>query len=489
MGGDRLIGVDVGTGSIKAVLFDRHGQIHGEAYRQTPVRQDGAGIEFPVQPLTEAAWSAIAELVGQAGDGDRIACIAFASIGESFIVHDAAGAPLDDIIAWHDLRAAEQARAVAERVGSRRLFALTGLDVEPIYSLCKLLWLRTHRPAVLEEAAGILFVADWLAFTLCGERATDLSLAVRSLLASPTTGGWSPEIGEMFEVHEPFLPPLRPSGTPLGPPTGPAREALGLGERCIVCVGGHDHIMGAMAAGAADPGRMVDSAGTAETIFRTGPRLVDGWPAGSLSFAQGGVWWLGDARPRSYLVGAMFESGGAIERFRAGLGGVHGWEDLVAQAEASPPLAVRYRPDAGVALKTDSGAWVEAVFSGAADDDHGGRFRALLEGLALESERLSTALTEHAGLSPVREIRLIGGLARNGLYARLKAAAFGAPIQVASFPEFTSLGAALAAGCGAGLYPSLDAAVAEVTLSWQTVPSSPDLVAAFDHLRAAYGKD
>lgn len=478
-----LVGVDLGSTSIKAVLFDADGGIHGEAYRSTPVKTVGTGAEFPVQELTRTAWDTLADVVRQAGGGDRIAGIAFASVGESFVAFDADGSPLDDVIAWYDERAAEEADAIVETIGQAKLFEMTGLSVEPIYTLCKMLWLRRHRPSVVENAAGIALMADWLAFSLCGERATDISLATRTLLASPARGTWSRPMLDAFRIDEALLPPIRPTGTALGRPTPEARAVLGLSERCVVSVGGHDHILSSCAAGASEPGVVVDSAGTAEAVLRTGPYPVSGWPAGSLEFAQGGIWWSGDTAPRVYLLGALFDSGSAMERFKQGTDRLADWNDLIAQATAAPASSI-YRPELGTALRHDPEAWVEAVFEGTGTTN-GALFRALLEGLALDSSLLCDTLTRHAGLPPADDVRLVGGGARNALYAELKAAAFGKPIKVAEFPELTALGAAIAAGLGAGIYRSLDDALARIDLEWRRVEPRHELMDAVGKLQAA----
>ncbi len=487
MGRSLLIGVDAGSTSVKAVLFDRRGAIVGDAYRETPVHTDGEHITFPVRDLTEAALDTIADVVRQKQPADVVAGIAFASVGESFVLFDKAGNPLDDIIAWYDRRAVAEAEEIATSIGNDNLLRITGLEKDPIYSLCKLLWLRRNQPDLLARAHGIAFVADWLAFCVSGERATDMSLASRSLLAAPMTGKWAPEMLGGFDIDEAFLPRIVPAGTPLGPPTPWAQERLGLTDRCIVTVGGHDHILSSIAAGAASPELLVDSAGTAEAILRTGPSLVTAWPEGTLEFAQGGIWWAGLPKPIIYLIGAMFDSGGALSRFRSGTCPDLSWDQLIEQAERAQPVSARFGARAGQGLEADPAAWSAAVLAGSSDI--GAKFRALLEGLALDSRLLCDRLTDHAGLPPVQEIRLVGGLAKNQLYANLKAAAFDKPIRVAEFPEFTALGAAMAAGIGAEVYGSLDDALETVHVEWRECLPDPKLVdSAKDLLAARFAK-
>ena len=485
MGEPLLIGVDAGSTSVKSVLFDRRGAIIAEAYRETPLNVSGDFTTFPVHSLTEAAFDTIAEVVAQKQPGDHVAGMAFSSIGESFILMDEDGNPLDDIIAWYDRRAYAEAEEIEAKIGNDVLLATTGLTIDPIYSLCKFLWLRRNEPDLMQKAHRVAFVADWLAFKVCGVLATDTSLASRSLLASPMTGKWSPMMLNAFDVSEDFLPQILPTGTPLGPPTKLAKDRLGLTDACVVSVGGHDHIMSSIAAGAADPGLMVDSAGTAEAILRTGPQMVTQWPDGPLEFAQGGIWWAGQPKPIIYLIGAMFDSGGALSRFRNAVASDLSWDQLIKGAEESKPVSAIFTSTKGNGLETDPVAWTDAVLSGS--EDVGSQFRALLEGLALSSNLLCSRLTSHANLPPVKEVRLVGGLAKNQLYANLKAAAFGQTIHVAEFPEFTALGAAIAAGLGAEIYDSLQDALEEVQVVWWECDPDANLTEASQTLRQSIG--
>ena len=98
-------------------------------------------------------------------------------MGEAAVPLDPDGEPTSDIIAWFDGRARPQAQRLERAVGQDHLFCLTGLSLQPIFGLCKLLWLQENEPDAYSRMATWLNVADYLAFRLCGVAATDFSLA------------------------------------------------------------------------------------------------------------------------------------------------------------------------------------------------------------------------------------------------------------------------------------------------------------------------
>ena len=167
---------------------------------------------------------------------------------------DAAGQETGPAIAWFDKRTRAEVALIAARIGVDRLFAISGLAPNPIFGLCKLLWHRRHRPDAFARTAKWLNVADYLAWRLCGEMATDYSLACRTYALDISALAWSDEVLGAMEVDASLMAPLLASGRRLGTVGAAAAAATGLPRHCVVTVGGHDHVVGALAADAMRPG-------------------------------------------------------------------------------------------------------------------------------------------------------------------------------------------------------------------------------------------
>nr|HMN84676.1 FGGY family carbohydrate kinase [Bauldia sp.] len=328
-----LVGIDVGTSSVRAIAFDRRGRKVAAAARPTPVRAVPTGGEHDPEAMFAATLEALGEL-GRALAGAPVAGIAVASIGESCVLVGADGRSLAPSITWHDRRTHPTARDLAAAIDPHRVFRITGVSIEPIFSLLKLAWMRDHWPAEMAAARRILFMADWIAFRLSGEAATDPSLASRTLAFDIHRRDWSEEMLAFASLDRRLLAPIRPSGFALGPVRPDVLAATGLGGRPVVGVGAHDHIVGSFAAGLVEPGVVLNSLGTAEAVLlSTGAPLAD--PALSdRGYFQGAV---GADRPMTYVGGSIYSSGGTIDWFRAAAGA----------ADKGEIIAAATRPPAG----------------------------------------------------------------------------------------------------------------------------------------------
>ena len=154
-------------------------------------------------------------------------------------------------------------------------FAITGLNYNYIYSLFKMLWTKENQPELYSQAAHWLCVPDFINYRLTGELATDYSIAGRTLLFDIKERNWSKPLLDLAGLDGTLLPPVAPSGTCIGRITQEAAAQTGLPEGIPVALGGHDHICGALAAGVVEPGRVLDSMGTSESVIAVFDQLPE----------------------------------------------------------------------------------------------------------------------------------------------------------------------------------------------------------------------
>jgi len=383
-------------------------------------------------------------------------------MGESAVPVDGEGRALGPAVAWFDRRTLGEADRLQRAIGRDRLFATSGLSLDPTFGLCKLLWFKRTDPAGYGRTLRWLNIADYMAFRLSGVAATDYSLASRTLALDLHRGCWNDALIAEVGLDPGLFAPLRASGTALGPVTRAAAAATGLPGGAVVGVGGHDHICGAFAAGATTPGMLLDSLGTAEAILLATARPSADPAVISQGFSQGA---LAIDRPCFYLLGGIYASGACIEWFRGVLAGGADHATLIAEAQAAPPGSggACFLPHLRMSASPHPDDRARGAFVGlTAETTRGSLFRAVLEGLAFEARAALDGMIEVPEAAAPRRIRAIGGNLRNRLLLAIKAAAYGRPIELAPITESSALGAALFGGLAAGLYRDADDAVAAV---------------------------
>ena len=201
-----LVGLDMGSTSVKAVIYERTGRAVAMAcvpaaihYPQPPGRftiRANCGTR-PSQVLREAT--------SQVDDPRRIACIAVASVGEAGVPLDAKGEPTHEFIAWFDRRTLKQQARLEQALEADRIYEITGQASAPIFGVLKQLWIKENHPDAWARTVRWLNVADYVAFRLSGEQATDWSLACRSASFDIRKRVWSDEILDAVGIDRDLL--------------------------------------------------------------------------------------------------------------------------------------------------------------------------------------------------------------------------------------------------------------------------------------------
>ena len=482
-----LIGADVGTTNIKVVAFDRSGRAVESASSPTPTRYPGPGrADHDPEELWTSFAATLRRVTERLDDPGRVASIAVASMGEAAVPLDTRGDPTGDIIAWFDGRARPQAERLGRAAGQDRLFGLTGLSLQPIFGLCKLLWLKENEPDAYSRTTTWLNVADFMAFRLCGVAATDFSLASRTLALDLHNLRWADELLEEIGIPPDLFAPLQESGSPLGPVSPEAAGATGLPEGACVAAGGHDHVCGALAVGVTETGTMLNSLGTAEAIFLPLERPMTDPRVGNQGYTQGA-----NVAGQYYVFGGQYTSGGSVEWLRKILDDSD-YDVLVSEAETVPPgsFGAFYLPHLRLASPPYDDPAARGAFVGLSTDvGRGALFRAVLEGLAYDSRNSLEPLLAHVGLEGLRAIYAIGGGTQNRLLMRIKATVLNQEITVSGVEEATCLGAAILGGVGAGVYADIPSALEELRYDEYPIEPVQDEVAFYDDaFRKVYGR-
>jgi xylulokinase len=485
---DILLGLDLGTTNSKAVAYDTRGQPLATASRSTPTRDLGARrAELDAPTLWQEAAAVLRKVTTRLPAGARVAGVCVASMGEAGVPLDAAGEPLYPIIAWYDERTLPQAAWWAQALGEARIYRLTGVPLGHIFTLNKLLWLREHEPQVFARLAKWLCVSDYLAYRLTGEMAMGTSLASRTMALDLERRVWSEEMLRCAGLAATLFPPLQAEGALVGRVTATAAGATGLAEGTPVYVGGHDHVCGALAMGVYRPGTVLDSTGTTEAQLTPVDGVADYLAKGDLSFCLG----CHVARGRYYVLGSILGAGSMVMWLARQLWPQEYARDAaealsaLTQAATQTPLGARglymlpHLAGAGSPQRDASARGVMVGWSVA--HTRADLARAAFEGLAYELRLLWEALAAFTG-HPLARIIAAGGGARNTAWMQIKADVTGQTLLVPAHTEAVTLGAAILAGLGAGIYADEDDAQRQLRVPLHAIAPREESRREYDRL-------
>jgi xylulokinase len=494
---DILIGIDLGSTSLKAVAYDPDGRAVAHASRPTElVRSDPAHPDWAIW-RPEQIWGgtaeALKEAVAKLPPGAAVRGVAVTGMGMDAVPIDREGRWLYPFISWHCPRTLPQQRWWLERVGAERQFAVSGNIIWGFNTAFRILWIREHEPEVHRKTDRWLLIEDFVNFMLCGERATDYTMASSTLLFDQTRRGWSDELLAVAGIDRALLCDPRPSGTVLGTVHRRAAEATGLPAGTPVVLGGHDFLCGALPVGAHRPGVVLDVVGTWEIVMAPLARPVltpaardMGWWIDS-HVARDGYAAVGCAVAADMLEWFRKQFGAEEARQAKERGGVD-WDLLMAQAEAAPPGAggVMFLPHLSgstfpVVDPQSMGAFVG--LRNVASKGH--LLRAVVEGLGYQFLQIVEGLRTALGVSPDRFVA-VGGGTQNAFWTQTKADMVGRPIETPAIEEATPLGAAILAGIGVGIYRDVEEAYTRVYRPGRTFEPRPGLAAAYAERFQAY---
>ncbi len=257
-----FVGIDVGTTRLKAVAVDGRGQVRGEAGRITPWRRTDGAAEVDPAALALLALRVAVE-AASVDPESRVRAIGVTGMAETGVLVDGRDRPLAPAIAWYDPRG--DVDTIARELGADLFETTTGLPLNAVPSLAKLLWLRRNRPGTA-GAVRFYSLEEWIVRQLGGEPVAELSLACRTGLVELARARPWAEAADLLG-WPPLLPEPVLAGTPAGHADGPGVPAALRGA--VLTVAGHDHQVAAYAVGAAIDGALLDSLGSAEGLVRT----------------------------------------------------------------------------------------------------------------------------------------------------------------------------------------------------------------------------
>jgi xylulokinase len=481
-----FLGIDAGTTSLKAGLFDERGNaraIVNEEYALVTPAADQAELD------PEEYWRACVNAVRRAmtnAPRDEIVGIGVSSQGETTIAVDANGRALRRALVWLDNRASDQARQIAERFDLKRVYEITGdPEIVPTWTACKILWLKQNEPEIFQRAHKFVLVEDFLLHRLTGRFATDGAVACTSMLWDIRRGAWWDEMLAFVGItRERLSEPVSP-GDVVGTLTREAASELGLSPKARVVACGMDQAAGAIGAGNIAPGMISESTGAALAIQATMSKS-DLDPTGRLPV------YVHDVRDAFLFVPVCNTGGMTLRWFRDQFGQEemrvareHNRDayDLLGELAATVEPGcegLTMLPHLAGAFSPEYNADARGVFYGFTLRHTKAHFaRAILESIAFMLKR-NLDLMQSLGVA-VREVRSTGGGAKSPLWLQIKADVIGAPVITVEQEDTAVLGDAILAAVASGAHKNLDdACAAMVRLRGRLEPNAATRAAYAD---------
>lgn len=478
--GKVLLGIDIGTSACKTALFDESGAVIAQTNQPYPVYYPNPGwAEQDPDEWWSAVCAGISQLLKESGiDPKSIAGIGIDGQSWSCIPVDAQGNCLARTPIWMDTRADQICRTVRERVGFERIFETAGNDFLPSYSTPKMLWFKQEHPEIFEKTETFLQSNSYIAFRLTGVKSQDLSQGYGVHFFNMKTCTYDPELAELLGLSVDLVPPLYDCDAVIGTVTQKAAEQTGLAPGTPVVAGGLDAACGTLGAG----------------VYQTGQTQEQGGQAGGMSIC------LDEAKAHEKLIlsphvvpghwllqGGTVGGGGVLRWFRQELGAQESFDELTAQAEAVPAGSegVIFLPYMAGERSPIWNPHAKGVFYGLDfSKTKGHMIRAALEGVAYSLQHnLMTAA--QIGVE-AEELVAMGGAANSILWTQIKADVTGKTIKVPASDTATTLGAAILAGIGTGVYGSYQEAVEKTIRITRVQHPDPDRHACYKKGMQAY---
>lgn len=455
-----LMGVDCGSTTIKAAIFDESGQTLATGSRGTRPSNPAPGhFEQDMDRLWAAAAEAMAEAVERSGrpPGD-IAAIGVTGHGDGLYLTDAAGAPLGNGIMSVDSRGFEIVEAWRADGRLEPAERLSGQRPYPYAATTLLAWIGRHEPERFARIGKIMFCKDWVRACLTGVFVTDPTDA-STAFTNARTQAYDPAILDLFGLGglAPALVPIRPICGTIGTVTEAAAARSGVLPGTPVSGGLHDVTASAIGLGNLWPGALSITAGTfsinevLSTVLVTDPR----WSARA-GLAPGQWMNMSISPASSNNMDWFLRQAYGAELATAAGHGTSVWSliaaDVEAERRAEDPLFHPFLYGSPYEEPASAG-----FFGLRAWHDRGHMLRAVIEGAVFNHHTHALAL---ASAFPLERAGISGGGSASPWMAQLFADVLGLPVDIPEAREIGALGTAIAAGVGVGLYDSLAAGVA-----------------------------
>jgi xylulokinase len=443
----RLLGIDVGTSGCKLVLIDETGKVLKQASREYPISTPRP-LWSEQNPLDW--WEGVRSCLAEMGETSPDA-IGVTGQMHGAVFLDAHDEVIRPAILWNDQRTVAECEEIDRTAGAENVRRVTCNPPLTGFQLPKILWLRNNELDRFRQLESVLLPKDYIRFRLSGVKATEVSDASGVGLFDVPKRRWSSELAEALGLRESLFPECFESSQV----SARTRGVPGLADGIPIVGGGGDQAAAAVGTGCVEPGIVSVSLGTSGVVFTA---LTE--PA---YHAQGAAHTFCHANNAWHAMGVMLSCGGAVRWFRDTLAAGKSYDEMTSAASRAPVGCggVTFLPYLTGERCPHIDPYARAAFGGmtlSTTFEH--LCRSLFEGVTFglkEGFDLLAVLGATAS-----QVRVNGGGAKSSFWVQLISDVFQAGCAAPSVDEGPAFGAAILAGVGVGVWPSVQQGCREV---------------------------
>ncbi|MBD7969108.1 gluconokinase [Paenibacillus gallinarum] len=456
-----MIGVDIGTTSTKAVLFQEDGTIIAEASQGYPLHTEGA-IKAEQDPdlIVEAVIYSIQQVMTSSETtADKIQFVSFSSAMHSVIAMDHSGNRLTPALTWADNRSAAYAKQLNKDKTGHDLYTRTGTPIHPMSPLTKIMWFTREQQDLMPQIHKFISIKEYVFYQLFGVYIVDHSIASATGLLRMDTLDWDEEALRVAGISADHLSELVPTTHVIQDLHPSYAEQMQLAPSTPFVVGASDGVLSNLGVGAIDPGVVAITIGTSGAIRTVVDRPIADPKGRYFCYAL---------TEQKWVIGGPVNNGGVIFRWIRD-------ELASSEVETAKRLGVNpYEVLADIAEKVPAGSdgllfhpYMMGERAPLWNPDARGSFfgltlqhkkehmvRAALEGVLFNLYTVMLAIEEQIGRP--KTIHATGGFARTELWRQMMANIFDQKVIFPDSIESSCLGAVILGMYATGKIDSLD---------------------------------
>lgn len=441
-----MIGIDMGTTSTKAVLFEENGKVVATASEEYPLFTPTPSIaEQDPDQIFGAVLHTIKQIMTESMvDPEKVLFVSFSSAMHSVIPVDAAGKPLMRCITWADNRSAEMAELLKKKLNGHEIYRRTGTPIHPMSPITKLMWMKHEHPSTFEATHKFISIKEYVFYKLFGKFVVDISLASATGMFNLNKLDWDEEALTVAGITPDRLSELVPTTHVMEGLDAKFAEQMKLSPATPFVVGASDGVLSNLGVNAIDPGIVAVTIGTSGAIRTVIDRPVTDPKGRYFCYALTDKLW---------VIGGAVNNGGVIFRWArdefaasemeaAKRLGISSYDMLSAIAERVRPGAegLLFHPYFTGERAPLWNANARGSFFGLSlhhKKEH--MIRAVMEGIIYNLYSVLLALEEAIGRPT--QIKATGGFARSQLWRQMMADIFDQNVVVPESFESSALGA------------------------------------------------